>query len=61
MAVKKTLGRAHINVITVVVEVETILNDCPLTYISDDLTHPEPLTPVHLLYGKRLTRLLMLC
>ena len=51
MAVKKTLGKIHINLATlqtIVVEVEAILNDCPLTYISNDITDPEPLTPAHL-------------
>ena len=60
MAVKKTLGRVRINLATletIVVETETILNDRPLTYISDDLTDPQPLTPAHLLHGRRLTRL----
>ena len=54
-------GRAHINLVTletIVVEVKTTLNDRPLTYISDDLTDLEPLTPAHLLHGRRLTRLL---
>ena len=39
------------------IEVETILNDRPLTYISDNLADSEPLTPSHLLHGRRLTRL----
>ena len=26
----------------------------PLTYISPDLSDPEPLTPSHLLYGRRI-------
>jgi len=56
MAFKKTLGRAHINLITlqtVVSEVEAMLNDRPLTHISDDITDPKPLTPAHLLHGQR--------
>ena len=52
MAIKKTLGRAPISLVTlkkIVVEVEIILNDCPLTYIADDPDDPEPLTPAHLI------------
>jgi len=54
MAIKKILGRAHINLITLqtmVSEVEATLNDCLLTHISDDVTDLKSLTPPHLLYG----------
>ena len=34
---------------------EAILNDCPLTFVSSELGDPEPLTPAHLLYGRRIT------
>ena len=37
----------------IVVEIEAILNDRPLTYTSTDLNDPEPLCPSHLLYGRR--------
>ena len=58
-AVKKTLGRAFISreqLETIIVEVEAMLNDRPLTYVSSDLCDPEPLTPSCLLYGRRLQR-----
>ena len=42
---------------TVVTEIEATLNDRPLTYVSSDLMDPEPLTPSHLLCGRRITRL----
>ena len=57
---KKVLGRTHITLATLqtmVVEIEAVLNDTPLTYISEDSQDPEPLTPAHLLYGRRITRL----
>jgi len=56
---KKVLGRAHISLATLetmVVEIEAVLNDRPLTYLSDDPLDPAPLTPSHLLYGRRITR-----
>ena len=58
--IKKVLGNASIDLHTlqtVVTEVEAIINDRPLTYVSSSRDDPEPLTPSHLLYGKRLTSL----
>ena len=59
-ALKRVLGRAHINLITLqtlVVEIENILNNRPLTYVSDDPNGMEPLTPSHLLYRCQITPL----
>ena len=36
------------------VEIESMLNDRPLTYVTSDLQDPQPLTPSHLLYGRRI-------
>ena len=37
---------------------EALLNDCPLTHSSLDIGDPEPITPSHLLHGRRITTLL---
>ena len=59
-ALKKTLGRAHITLDglqTIIVEIEAHLNDRPLTYTSPDVDDPEPISPSHLLHGKRIVTL----
>ena len=58
---KKILGRALVDLETlqtVVTEVESILNDRPLTYVSSSLEDPEPLTPAHLISGRKIRSLL---
>jgi len=58
--VKKILGRACVDLQTfqtVIAEVEAMMNDRPLTYVSSARDDPEPLTPSHLLHGRRLTSL----
>ena len=56
-AVKKTLGRTFVTLLkleTIIVEIEAMLNNRPLTYVSSDITDPEALTPAHLIYGRRI-------
>ena len=56
-AIKRTLGRAFVTLQqleTIITEIEAMLNDRPLTYVSTDLSDPEPLTPSHLLFGRRI-------
>ena len=55
-ALKKTLGRAHVSLIvleTLVVEIEVVLNNRPLTYTPFEFDEVDLLTPAHLLYGRR--------
>ena len=59
-SLRKVLGRAFVTLPvlqTIVVEIEATLNDRPLTYVSADVTDVEPLTPAHLLCGRRITSL----
>ena len=42
---------------TIATEIEAVLNDRPITYMSSDVSDPEPLTPAHLLYGRRIVPL----
>ena len=57
---RKTLGNARLSydeLLTLVIEVEGTLNVRPLTYIYEESDLEEPLTPAHLMYGRRLTQL----
>lgn len=59
-SLKKTLGRTYAtleSLQTIVVEIEAHLNDRPLTYVSSDIGDPEPITPSHLLHGRRIVTL----
>lgn len=42
---------------TILTEVEMRINNRPLTYFDDDINHPQPLTPSHLIHGRRLRSL----
>lgn len=56
LVLKKVLGRAlvtYVELSTLLCEVESVINDRPLTHVSGDLSD-EPLTPSHLLHGCRI-------
>jgi hypothetical protein len=56
---KRVVGRATLTydeLHTILVEIEGIINARPLTYVYDDEeANYEPLTPSHLIYGRRIT------
>lgn len=57
---QKTLGNArlsHDELLTLVTEVESTLNVKPLTYVYEEGDPEDPLTPAHLMFGRRLTML----
>ena len=57
-AIKKVLGRRYVSLQTleaIVVEIEAVVNDRPLTFVPSETDDPEPLTPPHLLHGRRIT------
>ena len=54
---KKVVGQALLSrddLETVVPQIEAVLNDRPLTYATDSMTDPQPLTPSQLIYGYKL-------
>lgn len=56
-ALKKSIGRNSISsdeLRTLLVEIESILNDRPLTYASSDVEDSPAITPSQLMYGRRL-------
>ncbi|XP_074651607.1 uncharacterized protein LOC141906262 [Tubulanus polymorphus] len=56
-AIKKVLGRSLCSfdeLRTLLTEIEACLNDRPLTYVSGDINDENPLTPSHLLIGRKL-------
>jgi len=57
LVLKKVLGRAFTtldSLQTQIVEIEGILNNRPLTTVPTDFTDPDPITPAHLLYGRKI-------
>ena len=54
------MGKAYLNMIelnTILIEVEAVLNSRPLTYSYVDINDASPLTPSHFLCGHRLLTL----
>ena len=59
-SLRKVLGRSLVTIEilqTVITEIEAMLNDRPLTPLPSNSDDLEPLTPSHLLHGRRLTAL----
>ena len=57
---KKSLDKTLLSfpdIVTMVTEVEAVLNSRPLTYLYPDIEDNPPLTPMHFLCGYRLTTL----
>ncbi|XP_063400135.1 uncharacterized protein LOC134684760 [Mytilus trossulus] len=57
---KKVLGKSLVDfqtLCTIVTEVESVMNDRPLTYTSTNINDSEPLTPSHLLCGRKIRSL----
>ena len=57
LTLKKVLGRAFTtlnSLQTLIVEIEGILNNRPLTTVPTDINDPDPITPAHLLYGRKI-------
>ena len=58
--IKKSVGLRHISFfefITLLAEIENVVNNRPLTYVSNNINDLEPLTPNHLLKGKSISQL----
>ena len=58
--IKKVLGRSFVSyesLHTLVTDIEGVMNERPLTYVTSDAADPDPLTPAHLLYGRSITAL----
>nr|XP_045587958.1 uncharacterized protein LOC123749879 [Procambarus clarkii] len=60
---RKTIHRQKINITelqTLVVEIEARVNNRPLTYLTEDFSQREPLSPSHLIHGGLLRPLISL-
>ncbi|GFX83937.1 putative RNA-directed DNA polymerase from transposon X-element [Trichonephila clavipes] len=60
LALRKTVGRATLfrdELETLLIEIERVLNSRPLTYIFSEFNEPEPLSPSHMISGRRVNSL----
>ncbi|GFU78643.1 integrase catalytic domain-containing protein [Trichonephila clavipes] len=60
VALRKTLGRSSLTteqLLTVLTEIEGMINSRPITYVGSETEEPIPLTPAHFIIGKRITSL----
>ena len=56
-ALHKALHMKQVNsaeLVTILTEIEAVVNNRPLTYLDDDINSVEALTPAHLLYGRKI-------
>ena len=54
---KKILGKAKLRyseLYTILTDIESVLNQRPLTYLGSDPKNPQPITPAHLAFGRAL-------
>ncbi|GFT61007.1 integrase catalytic domain-containing protein [Trichonephila clavipes] len=62
VALRKTLGSLSLTteqLLTVLTEIEGMINSRPITYVDSETEEPIPLTPAHFIIGKRITSLLL--
>jgi hypothetical protein len=60
LALRKTLGKTTLSreeLETLIIEIESVVNSRPLTYVFSDIHEPVPLTPAHMLLGRRVNSL----
>ncbi|GFU02409.1 integrase catalytic domain-containing protein [Trichonephila clavipes] len=60
VALQKTLGRSSLTteqLLTVLTDIEGMINSRPITYVGSETEEPILLTPAHFIIGKRITSL----
>ena len=57
---KKVQGKAlltYTELYTILIDIEAVINSCPLTFVGDDIRDLIPITPAHLAIGRSLQSL----